>query len=56
VEWAGIWREVWPEKYIHVQIEAQEGGKRRILIEDPQGLCPKLHKALERWVVEPAPA
>jgi tRNA A37 threonylcarbamoyladenosine biosynthesis protein TsaE len=56
VEWASIWREVWPEKYIHVQIETLDDGKRRIMIEDSQGMCPKLRQALERWAVEPAAA
>lgn len=56
VEWASIWREVWPEKYIHVQIEVQDDGKRRIMIEDSHELCPRLRESLERWAVEPAAA
>lgn len=54
VEWASIWREVWPEKYIHIQIDVEDDDKRRITIEDPQGNCPDMAKALEEFVAQPA--
>lgn len=56
VEWASIWREVWPKRHIHVHIEAIDEGKRRITLEDKHKLCPELAEALSMWVVEPASA
>lgn len=54
VEWASIWVEVWPRKHVHVQFEVLDDNKRRIVIVDNAGIKPKLEKALEQWVVEPA--
>lgn len=54
VEWAEIWREVWPRQHIRVVIELLDDAKRRITIEDEHNLCPKLEKAVGHWVIEPA--
>jgi tRNA threonylcarbamoyladenosine biosynthesis protein TsaE len=56
VEWASIWREVWPKKYVHVHMEILDDNKRRITMEDHAGIKAELEKALERWVAEPARA
>jgi tRNA threonylcarbamoyladenosine biosynthesis protein TsaE len=57
VEWADIWREVWPKRYIRVRFDVEEDtNKRRVTIEDPTGLCPQLAKELDHYVVEPAEA
>ncbi|MCB9935188.1 MAG: tRNA (adenosine(37)-N6)-threonylcarbamoyltransferase complex ATPase subunit type 1 TsaE [Planctomycetes bacterium] len=55
VEWADIWREVWPKHYIRIRFEIDEDtSKRRITIEDPNGICPAMAKDLEEFVVETA--
>ncbi|MCC7510107.1 MAG: tRNA (adenosine(37)-N6)-threonylcarbamoyltransferase complex ATPase subunit type 1 TsaE [Planctomycetes bacterium] len=54
VEWASIWREVWPDRYIHVSIEVEDDDKRRVTIEDPFSICPEIPKALEEFTVQPA--
>ncbi|MCA8916727.1 MAG: tRNA (adenosine(37)-N6)-threonylcarbamoyltransferase complex ATPase subunit type 1 TsaE [Planctomycetes bacterium] len=55
VEWADIWREVWPKNYIHVRFDVEDDtSKRRVTIEDPTGLCPDLVKQLDDYIVEPA--
>lgn len=57
VEWANIWREVWPKRYIHVHIDVDdEGNKRRIAIDDPEGICPKLAAELDDYIYTPAEA
>jgi tRNA threonylcarbamoyladenosine biosynthesis protein TsaE len=54
IEWASIWREVWPDRYIHITIDMDEDDKRRITIEDPKGLCEEMARNLEPYAVAPA--
>lgn len=57
VEWADIWREVWPKRYMRVHFEIDEDtSKRRVTLEDPTLICPDLGKALDHYVAEPAEA
>jgi tRNA threonylcarbamoyladenosine biosynthesis protein TsaE len=57
VEWANIWREVWPKRHIHVHFEVDEdGNKRRITIDDPTGVCPNLAAQLDDYIYTPAEA
>lgn len=54
VEWANIWRETWPARFIHVYMDILDDKKRRVTIEDPQGICPDLARELEEFVIEEA--
>lgn len=57
VEWADIWPEVWPKNYIRVRFDIEDDtNKRRVTIEDPQGLCPEAVKELADYAAEPAEA
>ncbi|MBX3474305.1 MAG: tRNA (adenosine(37)-N6)-threonylcarbamoyltransferase complex ATPase subunit type 1 TsaE [Planctomycetes bacterium] len=56
VEWASIWREVWPSRHIAVHMEVLDDNRRRLVIEDNAGLKPQLEKALSAWAIEPARA
>jgi len=54
IEWAEIWREVWPARYIHIQIDIEEDNRRRITIDDPHNQLPGIASALERFISETA--
>jgi tRNA threonylcarbamoyladenosine biosynthesis protein TsaE len=54
IEWADIWREVWPQKFVHIHIEMDDDNRRRITIEDAHNLLPDLSEQFERYVAEPA--
>lgn len=49
VEWAQVWRELWPKRHVHIDMESLEDNKRRIVIHDPAKLLPKLPAALAKW-------
>jgi tRNA threonylcarbamoyladenosine biosynthesis protein TsaE len=48
-EWAQVWRELWPKRHIHIDMESLVDDKRRISIADPGKLVPKLAAALAKW-------
>ncbi len=54
VEWASIWRDVWPARYLHISIDVEDDDKRRITIEDPTGICENLARDLEPYIAAPA--
>ena len=57
VEWADIWRDVWPRQFVRVCFEIDEDtSKRRITVEFPDQLCPTLSKELDDYVAQPAEA
>jgi tRNA threonylcarbamoyladenosine biosynthesis protein TsaE len=57
VEWADIWPEVWPRNYIRVRMEVvDDNNRRRITIEDPQGLCPEMVDQLQDYASETSDA
>jgi len=52
VEWAQVRRELWPKRYIHIEMEALEENKRRIAIHDPGKLMPNLATRVDKWRAE----
>ena len=54
VEWASIWRDVWPERYIHISIDIEDDERRRITIEDPFNHCEQLPRELAPYATAPA--
>jgi tRNA threonylcarbamoyladenosine biosynthesis protein TsaE len=54
VEWASIWREVWPKRHMHIQIDLEDEDRRRLTITDPTGICPEMAKNLDAFVTQPA--
>ena len=49
VEWAQVWRELWPKRYVHIEMEALEENKRSIKIHDPGKLMPTQAAKLTKW-------
>ncbi|MCA8911664.1 MAG: tRNA (adenosine(37)-N6)-threonylcarbamoyltransferase complex ATPase subunit type 1 TsaE [Planctomycetes bacterium] len=57
VEWADIWREVWPDRHVHVSFEIDDDtSKRHITLEYPDDMCPQLSRELDDFIKEPAEA
>jgi tRNA threonylcarbamoyladenosine biosynthesis protein TsaE len=54
VEWAGIWRDVWPPRYMHISIDVEDDDKRRITIDDPFNICTDMARNLEQYVAAQA--
>jgi tRNA threonylcarbamoyladenosine biosynthesis protein TsaE len=54
VEWAQVWKELWPKRYVHVEMEAIEENKRRITIHDPGKLMPGFASKIAKWRAEAA--
>ncbi len=54
VEWASIWRDVWPARYMHISIEVEDDDKRRITIDDPFNHCTEMARNLEQYIAAPA--
>jgi tRNA threonylcarbamoyladenosine biosynthesis protein TsaE len=54
VEWADIWREVWPSRYVHIRIEIEDDDRRRITIDDPFDQLPDLSEVYQNYMAEPA--
>lgn len=52
VEWAQVWRELWPKRYVHIEMETPEENKRRIIIHDPGKLIPGLAARVAKWRAE----
>ena len=51
VEWAQVWRELWPKRHLHIDMQTLDDNQRRIVIHDPGKLMPKLAAALGKWFV-----
>ncbi|MCC6149907.1 MAG: tRNA (adenosine(37)-N6)-threonylcarbamoyltransferase complex ATPase subunit type 1 TsaE [Planctomycetes bacterium] len=54
VEWAQVWRELWPKRHLHVDMQALEDNQRRIVIHDASKLAPKLAAQLAKWAAPKA--
>lgn len=52
VEWASIWRETWPEEYVHVEFDILDDKRRVISIQDRAQLCPEMAQELNEFVLE----
>lgn len=49
VEWAQVWRELWPKRHLHVDMQSLDDNKRRIVIHDVGNLVPKLAGQVNAW-------
>lgn len=49
VEWAQVWRELWPRRFVHIELEGLEDNRRRVTIHDDFDMLPGLQKAVSRW-------